>query len=705
MAMEKGRREKLERPSVAPFAFPPHRRSHLKSEAFRTLVRILFHCSELANRSHPLQIAPADPERDNSGQKLEQAVGNEIRSMLVHSDGTDCDKLSKQKMVDKNSETNEDGGYVQSQVILTEPIMRVEGNGMALKQINPVDKITEVSGASGFSHSQVIANDIRPMTRVNGKVEGISNINLLSSLTDGNGTGDNVFALKSNQKDQFDKQQIAVGSQAPDLCFKNDTTSELQYKKMVFDKSVYGSSKTPICLTEDGEVEEGEISGDLDISGQSNALFLEDAAASKEKKVEEQICEGVVDTVGDSDIGPDVEVKGRSGEVKRRNILKGKWTYQDDCVLEAGRNVRQDGGSIIHCVADCTDDPGEKQQKPVTENHVSSKEKDGSASNKRRKGPCSKEKKEKKKQRKRKKRAELNRQLGVKRLKLHPVLKPKPVTYCRHYLKGRCQQGEKCNYSHDTVPLTKSTPCCHFARHSCMKGDDCPFDHQLSKYPCNNFVSTGFCIRGDSCSFSHKILPEDNSPSSASGSNISKPDLIKKMPSCSIAISPVVNTEKKVAGVVLKPPSHAPKGISFLSIGKSPLSSSYNNQGTLDKVQNSTGTPVRTSTPKRMTPQASSADPTRDTIIEQSFEDEKFASEKPENSSMIPASAGHSGTGTSSSSQKTLLSTLAFAARYESERKKESRIRDTSGNLGNESVKASKILDFLCGGIGSSMKQ
>lgn len=208
---------------------------------------------------------------------------------------------------------------------------------------------------------------------------------------------------------------------------------------------------------------------------------------------------------------------------------------------------------------------------------------------------------------------------------------------------------------------------------------------------------------------STQILPEDNSPSSASGSNISKPDLIKKMPSGSIAISPVVNTEKKAAGVVLKPPSHAPKGISFLSIGKSPLSSSYNNQGISDKVQNSTGTQVRASTPKGMTSlsfvKASPADPTRGTIVEQSFQDGKFASEKPQKMSMIPVSAGHSGTSTPSSSQKALLSTLAFAARYESEMKKESRIRDTSEILGNESVKASKILDFLCGGIGSSMKQ
>ncbi|KAL5736501.1 hypothetical protein ACOSP7_030971 [Xanthoceras sorbifolium] len=137
---------------------------------------------------------------------------------------------------------------------------------------------------------------------------------------------------------------------------------------------------------------------------------------------------------------------------------------------------------------------------------IASKEKlDSGVGNKKRRGTPSKEKKAKKKQKERQKKAEKNRQLGVKRLKLRPVVKPKAVAYCRHYLMGRCHEGDKWKYSHDTVPLTKSKPCCHFTRNSCMKGDDCPFDHQLSKYPCNNFVTNGFCNRGNNCMFSHKV--------------------------------------------------------------------------------------------------------------------------------------------------------------------------------------------------------
>ncbi|KZV21608.1 zinc finger CCCH domain-containing protein 65 [Dorcoceras hygrometricum] len=128
---------------------------------------------------------------------------------------------------------------------------------------------------------------------------------------------------------------------------------------------------------------------------------------------------------------------------------------------------------------------------------------------------------------KRKKRAEKNRKLGVKRLKLQTVSKPKKIVYCRHYLQGRCHEGEKCKFSHDTTPLTKSKPCGHFARNSCMKGDDCPYDHQLSKYPCNNYTSTGFCSRGADCLFSHKIL--ENQILSVTH-NASKPDLKSEQP-------------------------------------------------------------------------------------------------------------------------------------------------------------------------------
>lgn len=43
---------------------------------------------------------------------------------------------------------------------------------------------------------------------------------------------------------------------------------------------------------------------------------------------------------------------------------------------------------------------------------------------------------------KRRKRAEKEREQGVKRLKLQPVIKPPVLKICNYYLKGRCQQVE-----------------------------------------------------------------------------------------------------------------------------------------------------------------------------------------------------------------------------------------------------------------------
>ncbi|KAM3712830.1 hypothetical protein ACJW31_01G209500 [Castanea mollissima] len=256
---------------------------------------------------------------------------------------------------------------------------------------------------------------------------------------------------------------------------------------------------------------------------------------------------------------------------------------------------------------------------------TSTDKQDASSHNKKKRGPSSEEKKAKKKQKDRKRRAEKNRALGVKRLKIHPVATPKKITYCHHYLKGRCQQGDECKFSHDTVPLTKSMPCCHFARHSCIKGDYCPYDHQLSKYPCDKFVK-GFCSRGDDCMFSHKIptkedsaaasndcKPEMKSPSFPGNTNVSKQlnvtgSLLKNVDVLPASMgahchanvktqgssSPSRNGGAKVGSKAVPSasdtlqnmnviptrtsPSVVPKGIKFLSFGKAPLDDSITKQ-------------------------------------------------------------------------------------------------------------------------------
>nr|GEX19885.1 zinc finger CCCH domain-containing protein 65 isoform X4 [Tanacetum cinerariifolium] len=129
------------------------------------------------------------------------------------------------------------------------------------------------------------------------------------------------------------------------------------------------------------------------------------------------------------------------------------------------------------------------------------------ANEKKKKRVVTQECKAKKKRKARIKRAEEKRKLGVNRPKLQVIVKEKKISICRHYMYGNCREGEKCKFSHDAIPLTKSKPCCYFARHACMKGDDCPYDHQLSKYPCIKLLSTGECDRGSKCLFSHEAQP------------------------------------------------------------------------------------------------------------------------------------------------------------------------------------------------------
>lgn len=318
-----------------------------------------------------------------------------------------------------------------------------------------------------------------------------------------------------------------------------------------------GAMNSQLSLTAGGEIEQGEISGNLDINDQSTDLLVEDslllekkvdeeqtseAIADKEKvkaqKAENQkdtkhnknfgetivnVCNGVELTLGDSTMSAKA---CNSKMVVDGKVEDAKMAHGYNSELESRRYRKQDirtsdnfnrpamsGDGLL-----CYDDvypavPDEISGENATENQetLSTNKKDAVVREKRKRGPLTEEKKEKKKKKKRIKRAETNKRLGVKRLKIQPILKPKTVTYCRHYLRGRCQEGEKCKFSHDTIPLTKSKPCCHFARNSCMKGDDCPYDHDLSKYPCNNFSSKGSCSRGTDCRFSHEVQPVDGS--------------------------------------------------------------------------------------------------------------------------------------------------------------------------------------------------
>ncbi|KAM2218734.1 hypothetical protein TB2_017625 [Malus domestica] len=443
--------------------------------------------------------------------------------------------------------------------------------------------------------------------------------------------------FSQNVPEAFDfslnKDMVAEASKPTDYSKDKSLLPETNSLEVVLEMpEKFKETEKPVCditamsstnHTDDGDIEEGEISGDDGMDGRPRDELLQDTVVLGEQKVhkgqiskdvidrKEQLCEEVnykdfgsssflVDVVEDGKIGRGVELREsrRTDMVCRPGgVVQGQNVSDSHPLLDGGRIEMKD--NRVEMGIDWSG----------AGNHgTASKEKwDAGACNKRKRGPPNKEKKERKKAKERKKRAEKNRELGVKRLKLQPLQKPKPVAYCRHYLNGKCNLGDQCKYSHDTVPLTKSTPCGKFARNECMKGDDCGYDHDLSKYICHHFRDNGFCGRGDSCLFSHKMPSKEESETTACKPELKPPMVQSNSRSQQVNIGGASqqnvhalgfstgihsrnNTKQNVTENVLKKPELATKGISFPSVENSSLvHSSMSKQGGVTPDRN-TGT-------------------------------------------------------------------------------------------------------------------
>lgn len=308
-----------------------------------------------------------------------------------------------------------------------------------------------------------------------------------------------------------------------------DVVYELQMKEMELEKLLNSSGDTeaPFCQN-DGEIEEGEISGDEGVADESFDALSEGATLGEETTENLLASEGNFDSdkllCEDKDRGrqqlgisdpPPVNI------VKSRTPVRQLQCYHSLDVLRGSHIETPKSSDRLHCL-DKRTLPGRILQVNAAENQVDmTPDEEEKSSNKKRKRSMTKERRDKKKKKERIKRAEKNRELGVKRLKLPTVVMPKKIVYCRHYLQGRCHEGEKCKFSHDTVPLTKSKPCRYLACNTCMKGDNCQYDHDLSKYPCDNYTLHGFCNRGSECMFSHETPAKSLSVTP----NVSKRDL------------------------------------------------------------------------------------------------------------------------------------------------------------------------------------
>lgn len=362
---------------------------------------------------------------------------------------------------------------------------------------------------------------------------------------------------------------------------------ELHIKEIELEKLIYSAAVVdPTCPNTNDDIEEGEISGDFGVidalsedvvSLNEKSIEIEHASQAAEDN-EKLICNGednepsLIETVNSNNSHMEVEGRASAGQMP-------------DCSLKNhvcdGISEAQNCGFIGPCLETPVDNITQQNasKNPISD---SSGEDEDANKKKRKKGPLTKERRAKKKKKERIKRAEKNRKLGIKRLKLPPpILKEKKIVYCRHYLQGRCHEGEKCNFSHDTVPLTKSKPCRHFARNSCLKGDACPFDHELRKYPCTNYTTNGFCSRESDCLFSHE-MPAKQSFSITT--NVSKPDCtsaqhtVSRKKASKVAKADVTwplnkidayscsdrNSPHLIAKPVARTAGKAPKGVSFL---------------------------------------------------------------------------------------------------------------------------------------------
>ncbi|OVA08422.1 zinc finger protein [Macleaya cordata] len=651
----------------APFAFR-HRRSHLKSETVGTLLRILSLCVEESQSSHPHPIVSDALNPGVHNEELERITQQESQNeiLLIEND------LLSNKSVE---------------------VISIEPSTLVVEKDMIIDEVV----ASINNHCDLVEESRQGDEEI--KIDKHLNFEILGAIKPAEDTEVGLFSSEQNVVEEVahEMQQKETGLTKP---VNLDTTMDCS-----------------VCLITDMEIEDGEIPDDTWVYGQSIDLFHEDSALLEEMKVGgdqnlgEVIRKSESDNVEkhvastfcrasttDSMNSIQEELKRKSGEKHDRDDILGykrsgdvEQADGDDGMLEARRNAKGGGEAkgVVNLPQTYLDNLGysfKTSDNIMTDDQGSAPKVKDTKGGDKIKRVLTKERKAKKKRNERKRRAEKNKEQGVKRLKIVPILKPKVVKYCEFFLKGRCQKGDSCKFSHDTIPLTKSEPCTFFARNSCMKGDDCPFDHQLSKYPCNNYVSKGDCIRGDKCLFSHKLV-ESRSPSSnikqtEAGSqsllgnsntkrnqttknthsqtlnNISKETSLRTPSSAGTLVQR--NSVENMSGR-LKTPAYAPKGVTFLSFGNAPTHDSSNRD--VQKDQKASGKPQNSNELLWKMP----------------------ATPLPLcRSSTNPSPNGQN----KNSAERALTSTLAFAAKYEAEMMKGRSICST--DLITEANKASK---------------
>ncbi|KAH6779098.1 hypothetical protein C2S52_010335 [Perilla frutescens var. hirtella] len=579
-------------PTQSAYSFPPHRRRPLRSRTYGALIQIVSHCRP------QLQMPEHVNEEDGCGSiTLSEVISTNV--LVPHPNITGSEDKVVRETSDGETKENTCIQYFDGKQATPPKLHQPELVREGEQELTPSNEIS----VEDYLVAQEQVDDSAVQNTM--ELENVNNVLdiQMDDLKVARLDKDSCFHHLNEALDScFGPVMIAQdkGTLLEENVLK-DVVCELQMKEMELAKLINSSGDTeaPICQS-DGEIEEGEISGDDGVAEESFDALSECAAVGEETTENLHASEGNFDSdkLLCEDIDRGCQQHGMS-DLSLVNIVKSRipagrlQDYNSQDFPHGSHTETPKSSDMLHHL-DNRSPSGRILQANAAENqiYITTEEGENIGNKKRKRGlTLTKERRAKRKKKERIKRAEKNRELGVKRLKLPTVVMPKKIVYCRHYLQGRCHEGENCKFSHDTVPLTKSKPCHHLACGSCMKGDNCPYDHQLSKYPCNNYTLNGFCNRGSTCLFSHetpaktlsvtpsvsKHEPENEGShpiSKVNKSGLKKPSSSRPMDSCGISHQRVnsrlcyaANSPVQREQALKHAPrtgGQAPRGVSFL---------------------------------------------------------------------------------------------------------------------------------------------
>ncbi|CAL4949172.1 unnamed protein product [Urochloa decumbens] len=492
---------------LAAAAVLTRRRSHLDSASYRTLSRLFSHCLHL----HPspregtappeAEPAAANPTGGDSGDSLQVPRGAGFDHLKnVEKEATDAGGPPLHGAVSPAREQpaaeNPTGDPCEAQA--PEP------------SYDDVDKVVAVESTCGNTGAGVEGSGIgAELVGVEDDalelVKACLETTEVDELVEGALGNDDGQLLLDTMMTDFTGLIDDVGAAVIPAQTCVVSGGELQNSKASEDSKQLGGrieEGKPVANLDheqnDGgsfDFEEGEIEGefqDLD-SEESGDSDLGDDDAAEEKLAGDSVSRG-----SGANESSDHDTQFGNLHSTPEIIGSGHLTLNKDASVRGDAQI-----SVTRAQAVSYDEVVDWNETPLPDNEAPNP-------GKKRKRSMTEARKAKKTENKRKNRAQQRIADGVKRPKIQHVIKPKKP--CRFYDNGKCQQGDKCKFSHDFTPSTKSKPCKHFACGSCLKGDDCPYDHQLSKYECHNYKNTGTCNRGVKCKFSHVMQTTEGTP-------------------------------------------------------------------------------------------------------------------------------------------------------------------------------------------------